>query len=266
MVPRENHFRTFMLVGTNCGFSVCATNLSERMDYERMNELPKKLFANPVWHALQSKHRNFAICAGDACRYAADVIPFAAINAPGVEPMLQLQSLFEPGESAWIIGEEYTVVPRLVRGETLECLQMVLPDSVGAPDTEIEIVKLSDTNADEMVALTTLAFPGFFRQRTCEMGSYYGVRSPVGELIAMGGERLKLDGFTEISAVCTHPSFRGRGLAAAIIWQVVRKHRNEGVVPWLHVASANRRAAELYLRMGFEEIRKVTLHRVSRVA
>jgi predicted GNAT family acetyltransferase len=132
------------------------------------------------------------------------------------------------------------------------------------PDREAEIVKLTDANAGEMVALTTLAFPGFFRQRTCEMGSYYGVRSPSGELIAMGGERLKLDGFTEISAMCTHPSFRGRGLAATIIWQVVREHRKEGVVSWLHVASANRRAAELYLRIGFEEIREVTLHRISR--
>jgi predicted GNAT family acetyltransferase len=146
----------------------------------------------------------------------------------------------------------------------LECLQMVLPAGVRVPDSDIEIVKLSDANAGEMVGLTTLAFPGFFRQRTCEMGSYYGVRSPSGELIAMGGERLKLEGFTEISAVCTHPAFRGRGLAAAIIWQVVREHHKEGVVSWLHVASINRRAQELYLRMGFEEIRRVTLHRVSR--
>jgi predicted GNAT family acetyltransferase len=231
-----------------------------------MSELPEKLFANPVWHALHSKHHKFANCAGQACRYAADVVPFAAIDTPGVEPMLQLQSLFEPGDSAWIIGEEYAEVPGLVRGKTLQCLQLVLPDGVTVPDTETEIVKLSDANADEMVALTTLAFPGFFRQRTCEMGSYYGVRSPSGELIAMGGERLKLEGFTEISGVCTHPSFRGRGMAAGIIWQLVREHRKEGVVSWLHVANANRRAVELYLSLGFEEIREVTLHHVSRVA
>jgi predicted GNAT family acetyltransferase len=231
-----------------------------------MNELPEKLFANPVWHALHGKHRKFAKCDGEACRYAADVVPFAAISTPDVEPMLQLHSLFGPRESAWIIGEEYAQVPGLVRDKTLECLQMVLPDGVTVPDIDTEIVKLSDADADEMVALTTLAFPGFFRQRTCKMGSYYGVRSPSGELIAMGGERLKLDGFTEISGVCTHPSFRGRGLAAAIIWQLVREHRKEGVVSWLHVASANRRAEELYLRMGFEEIRKVTLHHVSRLA
>src|ERR1700731_368322 len=230
----------------------------------RMNDLPEELFANPTWHALQSKHQKFAKCAGDACRYPTDVGPLAAIRAPGVEPMLQLSSLLKASESVWIIGKEYSKVAGLVREETLECLQMVLPDDVIVPDTDIEIVKLADTNAGDMVALTTLAFPGFFRQRTCEMGSYYGVRSPSGELIAMGGERLKLDGFTEISAVCTHPAFRGRGLAAAIIWQVVGEHREEGVVSWLHVASTNRRAAALYLRMGFKEVRKVILHRVSR--
>jgi GNAT superfamily N-acetyltransferase len=229
-----------------------------------MNELPEKLFANPVWHALRSKHRKLAQCAGDACRYPGDVVPFAAIRVPSAGPMLALRSLFEPSESVWIIGKEYADVPGLVRAETLECLQMSLPNSIVVPDTDTEIVPLSDANADEMVALTTLAFPGFFRQRTCEMGSYYGVRSPSGELIAMGGERLKLDGFTEISGVCTHPAFRGRGLAGAIIWQLAREHRNEGVVSWLHVASTNRRAAELYLRMGFKEIRKVTLHRVTR--
>jgi predicted GNAT family acetyltransferase len=231
----------------------------------RLSELPEELFANPVWHALHSRHRKFAECTGEACRYPADVVPFAAIRAAEARAMVQLRSLFEAGESAWIIGKEYAGVPGLVREETLECLQMVLPDAIHVPDTD-EIEKLSDANAGEMVALTTLAFPGFFRQRTCEMGSYYGVRSPSGELIAMGGERLKLEGFTEISAVCTHPAFRGRGLAAAIIWQVVREHRKEGVVSWLHVASSNPRAQELYLRMGFEEIRRVTLHRVSRAA
>jgi predicted GNAT family acetyltransferase len=231
-----------------------------------MTDLPEKLFANPTWHALNSKHQKFAKCAGDACRYPADVGPLAAIRAPEVEPMLQLRSLLKAGESVWIIGKEYSEVAGLVREETLECLQMVLPDDVVVPDTETEIVELTDANAGEMVALTTLAFPGFFRRRTCEMGSYYGVRSSSGELITMGGERLKLDGFTEISAVCIHPAFRGRGLAAAIIWQVVREHRKEGVVSWLHVASTNRRAQELYLRMGFEEIRRVTLHRVVRAA
>ena len=98
------------------------------------------------------------------------------------------------------------------------------------------------------------------------MGSYFGVRSSSGDLIAMGGERLKLNGFFEISAVCTHPEFRGRGLAAGIMWEIVRRQRGEGVRSWLHVSCANQRAIELYLRMGFVTERRVMLHRVSRRA
>jgi len=92
-----------------------------------MGQLAEKFFANPVWHALHSRHRKFAKCTGEACRYPAHVVPFAAIRAPGAGAMLGLHSLLEAGESAWIIGEEYADVPGLDREETLECLQMVLP-------------------------------------------------------------------------------------------------------------------------------------------
>ena len=228
-----------------------------------MHDLPENLFSNPVWHALHSKHAHFAVRGGDACRYPADVVPFAAVRAPTVATMQQLSSLLTPGESVWIIGETHTAIPELVRHETLECLQMILPADVAIPDTVQNIVKLSDENADEMVALTNVAFPGFFRQQTCLMGKYYGVRSSAGELIAMGGERLKLHEYSEISGVCTHPAFRGRGLAASLMWEVARDQRRGGVVPWLHVGCANHRAIRLYRHMGFAEVRKVTLHRVA---
>ncbi len=233
-----------------------------------MNELPESLFASPVWHALHTKQHHFAESTVDACRYSADVVPFAAVSAPNIGPLQQLHSLLVPGESVWLIGEHFPQIPELVYEQILECLQMVLPEKITIPDPKpdpaIDIVQLSNANAQEMVALTTLAFPGFFRQRTCEMGSYYGVRSPTGELIAMGGERFKLEGFSEISGICTHPSFRGRGLAEKLIWQLARDHRGDGIVSWLHVASANRHAIELYLRMGFVVARKITIHRISR--
>jgi GNAT superfamily N-acetyltransferase len=236
-----------------------------------MNDLPESLFANPVWHALQTRHRHLAVCVGDACRYPAGVAPFAAVAELSSTAMQQLHSLLEPGEAVWLIGKSYPHVPELVFEGTLPCLQMLLPEEVAPPDpmpnATPEIVQLSDANALEMVALTTLAFPGFFRKRTCEMGSYYGVRSDArsdSELIAMGGERLTLDGYPEISAICTHPSHRGKGLAASLIWQLVRDHRRDGLVSWLHVSSANQRAIELYLRMGFKVVREVTLNRISR--
>ena len=227
-----------------------------------MNDLPASLFVNPVWHALQTRHRHLAVFAGDACRYPAEVCPFAAVAAPALVALRQLHSLLAPGESVWLVGESYPHAPELCFEETLKCFQMVLPEEVTPPDPAIEMVSLSGANAAEMVALTDLAFPGFFRKRTCEMGTYYGVRSD-GELIAMGGERLALDGYSEISGVCTHPAHRGKGLAASLIWLLVRNHRRDGLVSWLHVGAANQHALELYLRMGFKVVRKITLHRIS---
>jgi predicted GNAT family acetyltransferase len=229
-----------------------------------MPELPETLFANPVWSALHSKqHRHFALSSGEACRYPADVAPFAAVATPTEAALLQLHSLLAPGEFAWIIGESYPHPPQLFFEQTLECLQMVLPEEVQPPPPTPEILSLSNENAPEMVALTDIAFPGFFRSRTCEMGSYFGVRSR-GQLIAMAGERLTLEGYPEISGVCTHPDHRGKGYAEKLIWHLARHHRRQGLTSWLHVSATNDRAIQLYLRLGFIKARKVILHRISR--
>jgi len=226
--------------------------------------LPDALFANPIWHALRSVHLPFRIGTGEACRYPAAVAPFVAIEAPTEAAMEQLLSLLSPGESVWLMGTDNPCPPGLDFVGSLPCLQMALPASIEPAAPNMDIVELSEANAGEMVALTDLAFPGFFRPRTCEMGAYYGIRSPSGELIVMGGERMKLDGFSEISAVCTHPSFRGQGLAESLIWRVVRKHRREGIASFLHVGSANQRAIALYRRLGFEICREVTIGRLIR--
>jgi GNAT superfamily N-acetyltransferase len=228
-----------------------------------MTDLPESLFANPVWSALHTKHRHFALSVGDACRYPADVAPFAAVTSPSTNALLQLHSLLVPRESVWIVGENYPQPAKLAFEQTLSVLQMVLPADIAPPAQTIEILPLSNDHAPEMVALTDIAFPGFFRARTCEMGSYFGIRSK-GELIAMGGERLTLEGYPEISGICTHPDHRGKGYAENLIWHLVRSHRREGLVSWLHVTATNQRAIDLYRRMGFTEARKVTLHLVSR--
>jgi len=230
-----------------------------------MTELPESLFANPVWSALHSKrHSHFALSSGEACRYPADVAPFAAVASPTEATLLQLHTLLAPGEFVWIIGESYPHPPQLVFEQTLEVLQMVLPAEVQPPSSPTpEIIPLTNENAPEMVALTDIAFPGFFRSRTCEMGSYFGVRSQ-GQLIAMAGERLTLDGYPEMSGVCTHPDHRSKGYAEKLIWHLARHHRRQGLTSWLHVSANNDRAIQLYLRMGFIKARKVILHRICR--
>jgi ribosomal protein S18 acetylase RimI-like enzyme len=226
-----------------------------------MTELPAELFSNPVWHALHTRHSNFAITAGDACRYPSEVTPFAAVAEPSEGALKQLATLLAPGESVWIHGAQFPAVQELDFVESLVCLVMIAPNEAVQPDPRIDILPLSNADAPAMVALTDVAFPGFFRIRTCEMGTYYGVRHE-GKLIAMGGERIMLDGFSEISGVCTHPAHRGKGYAASLMWRLVQDHRRRGEVSWLHVTISNQRAIDLYHHMGFTVSHRVTLHRV----
>ncbi len=101
-----------------------------------------------------------------------------------------------------------------------------------------------------MLALVELTRPGPFATRTIELGNFFGVRVG-GELVAMTGERMKPEGFTEVTAVCTHPDHRGQGYARSLLAHVTRGVLDRGEVPFLHVFSDNFSAIELYLRSGF---------------
>ncbi|HEY2589194.1 MAG TPA: GNAT family N-acetyltransferase [Tepidisphaeraceae bacterium] len=218
--------------------------------------------ANPVWDALQTGHRRFAIGAGDACRYPADVAPFGAVASMSGQSMRDLRSLMLRGESVWLACGRMMPVDGLAIDGTLDCVRMALPPTATLHEPTFDVCPLSAAHAAEMVALTDIAFPGFFRPRTHEMGSYCGIRRE-GELVAMAGERLALDGYTEISGVCTHPAHRGKGFAQNLVRHLAIAHRRQGVVSWLHVGTANGLAIELYQRLGFEVARKATLHRVA---
>ncbi len=215
-------------------------------------------FANPVWNALQTRHRAFAVMNGSACRYPADMAPFAAVAEPDEKAMCDLYDLLVPGEAVWVAGEDLRVVKVL---ETIECLQMLLSPDAAPAGPPHETVVLNCRNETEMIALTEIAFPGFFRPRTCEMGRYLGIRVD-NQLVAMGGERLALEGYTEISGICTHPDHRSRGYAAAIVRQLAAMHRANGIASWLHVTSTNLNAIRLYRGLGFETVSRVMMNRV----
>jgi ribosomal protein S18 acetylase RimI-like enzyme len=197
-----------------------------------------------------------------ACRYPADVAPFAAIDAPSAAAFAQLRALLDLNESVWIV-DYGRAAPGLTVVDALECVQMVLPQEVDTPAPRREVLPLTAAHAQEMVALTNVAFPGFFRSATYRMGSFFGVRIG-GELVAMGGERLLLTGHPEMSAICTHPDHRGEGYATDVICHLARHHRRAGLVSWLHVGAPNRRAINLYTSLGFERVRSLMLHRITR--
>jgi ribosomal protein S18 acetylase RimI-like enzyme len=233
-----------------------------------MDDLPTQLFTDPVWHALNTRHSHLAVIEGDARRYPVDVAPFAALAKPTELALWELHALLAPGEYVWLFGTHYPDLPELRHEGTLECVQMMLPVELAMRASPIELQRLSGADSDAMVALTDISFPGFFRSHTYEMGTYYGAwldsREKSGQLIAMAGERLTLDGYTEISGVCTHPAHRGKGLAANLIARVARDHVEQGVVSFLHVSAANTDAIELYRRLGFVETRRPVLSRLAR--
>jgi GNAT superfamily N-acetyltransferase len=222
-------------------------------------------FADPVWNALQTTHQPLALAVGRACKYPQDIAPFAAVAENTPAAFQDLHSLLLPGETTYVMHEQPPDVVGLRSGGTLPCLQMVFPSSLAFPETKpIEITPLTCADAPAMVELTNLAFPGFFRSRTCLMGNYYGLWED-GRLIAMGGERLIINPWREISGVCTHPEHRGKGYAPRIMTQLLHDHRAAGHTSCLHVASTNRTAIDLYLRMGFSVLREIHLYQISRI-
>jgi GNAT superfamily N-acetyltransferase len=224
------------------------------------------MFLNPVLTALQTTHAHLAITSGEAVRYPSAVAPFAAIATPTTEALRDLRSLLAPAEYVWAtaLGEADCAAAQLAVETTIDVLQMILPPEIELPPPYPGILPLDCTHAPEMVALTDIAFPGFFRPRTCEMGSYFGIRSAeTDELIAMGGERLVFPGHSELSGLCTHPDHRGKGFAAHLLWHLARHHRPQGTVSWLHVTATNTTAVNLYLKLGFQTVRSIKLHKLT---
>src|ERR1700760_4596346 len=129
-----------------------------------MNDLPAELFTDPVWHALNTRHSHLAVIDGDARRYSVDVAPFASLTKPTELALWELHSLLAPGEYTWLFGTHYPHLPELRNEGTLECAQMVLTREL--PLTPAPIDLLGESDADAMVSLTDVAFPGFFRSHT----------------------------------------------------------------------------------------------------
>lgn len=221
--------------------------------------------ANPLWFGLNGKHRSFALIQGDAARYPASMAPFAALRTPSGDALRQLAGLMQQGESVWVKGVDFPPAQELAEEEQLQVLQMAFPQDAPLPASATGIEPLSVKHRAEMLALTEIAFPDFFRERTCEMGDYFGIRSASGRLIALCGERMAPPGATELSGICTHPDHRGKGHAASLIAHVLRKHRSEGIRSWLHVTTTNISAISLYTRMGFAPLTEVTYTRLSRL-
>jgi predicted GNAT family acetyltransferase len=131
------------------------------------------------------------------------------------------------------------------------------------PDPSDEVIPLGDADAPEMLELATMTRPGPFLLNTHRLGRFIGIRRE-GRLAAMAGERLHADGYREVSAVCTHPDFRGRGLAGLLSRIVADRIVRDGETPFLHAYTTNAAAIRLYEQLGFRYQRTITVQWLKR--
>jgi ribosomal protein S18 acetylase RimI-like enzyme len=212
---------------------------------------------NPVWSALTTEHVPLARGSGLARRYASDVSPLSALREPSAEAFADLALLAPPGEGVALVTTAEVELPedwRLVFDRWID--QMVYEGpAVDAP--EADLLTLGEADAPEMHALAKLTEPGPFELRTLLMGRYVGIRVD-GRLAAMAGERLRLPDATEISAVCTHPDFQGRGYGRLLMTAMLARITGQGRQPFLHVKTENG-AKQLYERLGLRVRREMRL-------
>jgi ribosomal protein S18 acetylase RimI-like enzyme len=204
----------------------------------------------PVFHALRGGWASHARRAGGALRLDPRWGPFAALDDPSGDPR-DLVALAAADAPLWLVEAEAVPPPdglHLVR--TAELAQMVLETLADAGDLMVGD-PLGDADAADMATLAHLTEPGPWDPLTHRNGGFFGVRDADGRLIAMAGERMRFDGFAEVSGVCTHPDARGRGLAFALMHRVAAAMLARGERPFLHSYAGNQTAIGLYERLGF---------------
>jgi ribosomal protein S18 acetylase RimI-like enzyme len=215
-----------------------------------MSRLPIYL-DNPAWYALTGPHAALALGVGGARCYPPDVSPFAATASNTEGAFADLARLIEPGRTIVIAAgcPEQTDIWQLVR--RFSVVQMVCERHATATvDQEPAIIPLTGADVPAMLRLTELTRPGPFLPRTIELGTYVSIQQDA-RIAAMAGVRFHLPGCREISAVCTHPSFRRRGYGKRLVRVLVDEFQSADEVPFLHVMSENSDAIALYESLGF---------------
>jgi ribosomal protein S18 acetylase RimI-like enzyme len=219
-------------------------------------------FDNPAYASLCGAHARLAQVRGRARRYPDDVAPFLALpTPPSAQDWRDAADLVAPGTfvAGRYGGGELPDSWRAV--QAFDLVQMIEERVTGVDCAEA--IPLAVVDVPEMLELVAQTEPGPFLPRTIELGDYLGIRRD-GALVAMAGERFHLDGWTEISAVCTKPDYRGQGLASQLMGALIAGIQQRSERAFLHVMSTNTGAIRLYEELGFRVRQTATLTVVTR--
>lgn len=211
---------------------------------------------NPTWYSLTETHKDFAIDYKGIKFYQPNYCPFGGFtDYNATEKGIANYALLT--NSFFIIGDRPIFNDKVNLKKVLICNQMLLDKQIDLSISE-NITKLEAENQKkDLFDLVNLVQPGYFKSKTSDLGNYYGIYKD-DKLVAAAGERMKMDKYTEVSAVVTHPEHTGKGYAKQLVAFTSNKIFNEDKIPYLHVADANIGAINLYEKLGFWTRRKIS--------
>ena len=220
-----------------------------------MNERGFEKLDNPVWYSLSETHDDFAISYPGIKFYDPEYCPFGGfVTSDNIA--LQIDEYSKFINDFFLVGNKPVFSKKISLEKELVCLQMVLEKRIEAVLIQ-ELIKLNVGSANALANLVNEVQPGYFKKKTKLMGDYFGIIKE-GKLVAVTGERMKMNDFTEVSAVVTHPSYAGKGFARQLIAHTANKIFDENKTPYLHVAETNFGAIRLYENLGFKTRRKIS--------
>ena len=216
---------------------------------------------NPVWNSLSETHSEFAIDYENTKFYNPDYCPFGGFTE--IESTSNATEQYSAlTENFFIVGEKPNIADSLKIAKELVCLQMIIYEKIEL-SIDTEIVRLTEIHNEELCALVNLVQPGYFKNKTPLLGNYFGIFKE-NQLVAITGERMKMEDFTEVSAIVTHPDHTGKGYAKQLITHAINAIFEENKTPFLHVVESNIGAIKLYEKLGFVTRRKMSLWNITK--
>ncbi len=223
---------------------------------------------NMIWNAITTGNRNIAVLDGDVGRYLPAIAPFAAMKEASESNLQKLYQFISAGSKVAVASlQKMNHDDRKWKLlQPMDVTQMVYEQPVNTFITKNSnlIVPLTDEHIPLMLELTALTKPGPFLERTIEFGNYFGIFID-GRLAAMTGQRMNPLPYMEVSAVCTHPDFRGNGYAKALMLHVMKIILDNSLIPFLHVLTSNVTAIQLYESIGFRRRTELFVDMIERL-
>lgn len=223
----------------------------------------KELLQNPVYNALLTGDNHLSFGNEHVKYFDEEVSPFAGFDEGYENGFADLYQLLPQGRKILYAIPSFITQPKGWQLQhEIKGLQFIYEGHEIKSEFS-NAIPLTEHHVEEMIELVKLTKPGPFGKGTINFGSYFGIFEN-GKLVAITGQRMHVGNYTELSAVCTHPDYLGKGYASILLQHQLQIILQNNQLPFLHVREDNERAVALYHRLGFTISRPMNFYFMKR--